>query len=185
MSDKEIPGPTKEQKSLVFGNIKKAIILAIALTVLTYFLAPSILINTVEKRLIFTLRCQIFSVLTIMIGIQVVGGRRAETPAMDSTSPYKDKQIEIGNKYLQNTVEQIIMNKICQLILSTYIVDMKWIMLMEFIFVSGRVMFLIGYLKHPLQRSFGFAFTFLPTVAVILLNIANVLFYKPWYGLMD
>ena len=89
---------------------------------------------------------------------QLVGAVRAKD-AWDPTNPATAHLTEVPNKILTNTVEQALMFIPSTLILSTYLAEHQMAMIPIFIimFAVGRLLFAIGYLKHPLYRSPGFA----------------------------
>jgi hypothetical protein len=44
------------------------------------------------------------------------------------------------------------------------------------LFVLGRILFWVGYHKHPYLRAFGFGITFYPTVAIYIWFVLLILF---------
>lgn len=159
---------TKNQKQVVC-QATAAIIFCSAFTIVSYHLFPfkfSSMPSTIE-RLIFTIRCELFSLLMLLTGICIVGNVRFLTTAIDGSR--NNKNVEIHLRYLQNTLEQFILLFIGHLILCSYITEhqMKLIPILVILFVIGRMVFWIGYLKSPTGRAFGFGTTFYPIVTVL------------------
>ncbi|XP_014679454.1 PREDICTED: uncharacterized protein LOC106819320, partial [Priapulus caudatus] len=133
--------------------------------------------------LIYTLRLQVFEVLTLALGIIVVM-RKSHAPPSD------DSKVEppsaIARKALTNTVEQLLLCVICQGALATYLDEatMKLIPLLVTLFVFGRVTFYVGYLgAPPTRRAYGFAATYFPTVVTMFCCVYYAVARGPGYGL--
>lgn len=76
--------------------------------------------------------------------------------------------VDVRNRILRNTTEQFILHVMAMLTLTLFLegTSMKVIPILSGIFLTARIAFQIGYISSPIKRAYGFASTFLPTVAV-------------------
>ena len=121
------------------------------------------------EKLVFTLKWQSFSVMMLFFGIAVVGRVRATTTAVDPVYGKGEHLLYVEARYLQNTMEQLILSTTGQLILSVYVsaaVLTRIIPVLVIMFVVGRFLFYFGYKMDPLKRAYGFSMTFIPSVLV-------------------
>lgn len=133
------------------------------------------------EHIVYTLRWQSIPVLTLLFGINRVGNKRFSTIAIDPVSGGGEHLLAIEARYLQNTLEQLIVSVSGQVILSTYLsasTITRVIPMLVVLFVTGRVLFYIGYKMHPLKRAIGFSMTFLPSVAVHTYCVFCFLYYR-------
>ncbi|CAH1776313.1 unnamed protein product [Owenia fusiformis] len=127
------------------------------------WLMPPIVFISMWERILYTLRCQVLSVGMLLAGVIVVMITRANTTAINPLSERGEQYVKLDNRYLQNTLEQLVLSILTQLFLATYLEDLWVIPVMTFLFVLGRISFWIGYKWMPLYRSFGFMLTLVPT----------------------
>eukprot|EP00090_Calanus_glacialis_P014126 TRINITY_DN22792_c0_g1_i2.p1 TRINITY_DN22792_c0_g1~~TRINITY_DN22792_c0_g1_i2.p1 ORF type:complete len:212 (-),score=54.16 TRINITY_DN22792_c0_g1_i2:61-675(-) len=113
---------------------------------------------TTSDRLVLTLQYHTLTMVVVYFIFSLVGAVRAKD-AWDPTNPATAHLTEVPNKILTNTVEQALMFIPSTLILSTYLAEHQMALIPIFIimFAVGRLLFAIGYLKHPLYRAPGFA----------------------------
>ena len=126
-------------------------------------------VSSVLDHVIFTIRCQSFSAMTFLFGIARIASMRFVTIAMDPVSGKGDQLISIDARYLQNTLEQLVLSVLGQLILSTYLttgVLTRVIPSLVALFVIGRVLFYVGYTESPVKRAAGFGMTIYPSIVV-------------------
>ena len=67
----------------------------------------------------------------------------------------------------QNTLEQLVMFVPSIWLFGTY-VNATWAALLGLVFVVGRVLYLVGYVKDPAKREVGFALSSLSVVVLLL-----------------
>ncbi|HEY9632236.1 MAG TPA: MAPEG family protein [Coleofasciculaceae cyanobacterium] len=168
-----------QQQKIVFKGVIAALVFSISFVLIAYFLValPLPILDTVEQRLIFTLRCQIFPVLMLFTGIAAVANDRFLSPAINPLAGAESEGIRVHLRYLGNTLEQFVLFFIANLILSTFLDanTIKLIPILAMVFVLGRLAFWFGYLKNPLYRAFGMGVTLYPTAAVLLYDAYRVL----------
>ena len=119
------------------------------------------------SRLAFALRWMLLPGSCLLLGV-IVAARRGFVPdAIDGTRTPTSRSLEINLRYNQNTLEQTVLACIvwANLAVSLPIAHLALIPAMAALFATGRVAFWVGYLIHPMGRSFGMVLTVLPTVA--------------------
>ena len=133
------------------------------------------------EKLVFTLKWQSLSVMMLLFGIGAVGRVRASTSAIDPVYGKGEQLLYVEARYLQNTVEQLILSTTGQLILSVYVsaaVLTRIIPVLVILFVVGRFLFFFGYKMDPLKRGYGFSMTFIPSVLVHIYCLFCFFWYK-------
>ena len=147
---------------------------AVVLVILGYkFLPLSIpALPSTADRLAFTLRWQVLPLVTLFAAVLNVALRRYNSRASDPLSGKDQHIVKLPIQFLQNTLEQMVLHVIGQLILTTYLdtEHMKVIPLLAIIFVIGRVTFWFGYQSDNLNhtnRAFGFAMNIFTNAAVL------------------
>ena len=157
-----------EQKKVVYQAIA-ALTFCFAFAIISYYVFPFKLssMSTMIERLIFTIRCELFPLIMLLLAICTVGNIRFFTDAIDGSR--NNKNVEIHLRYLQNTLEQFVLLLVGHLVLCTYLTEhqMKIIPILVTLFIIGRTAFWYGYLKSPTGRAFGFGTTAYPTVIVL------------------
>lgn len=152
------------ERQIIFRNaVRTGIGVVIAFFVLYVFVPmPVPPLPRMIDRLVYTLRLQSFSVLTLIGGILLVSLQRYFTIAIDPINGRGEHHVAVSTRYVTNTVEQYIVNFIGQMILTTYLPEkqMKVIPILVIIFVFGRISFYFGYRKSYLNRTVGFITTF-------------------------
>ena len=166
------------ERQIIFVNAARTCVgLVIAFIVLYGFVPlPVPPLPRLIDRLVYTLRLQSFSVLTIIGGILLVALQRYFTIAIDPINGRGEHHVAVSTRYLTNTVEQFIVSAMGQLVLTTYLPEreMKVIPILVLFFVFGRVAFLVGYRKSYLKRTVGFIATFGVSVVVWVFNMCLV-----------
>ena len=160
---------TQSQKTVLTYIFCSCILLFCFSMVAVFFPFPKPHLPTLLDRVVFTLRWLIVSLLSIMVGIILVGNVRFATAAIDPLDKSGKKYVEMRSKFLQNTVEQFLLHSFGLIVLSTYLSEenMHWVPLLVVLFVISRALFFVGYSMHPLKRGVGFSMTFLSNNLVI------------------
>jgi hypothetical protein len=125
-------------------------------------------------RLEYALRCDVFAALCLLAGVGKIANRRFFTP--DAIAGGPSPSIEIDLRYLQNTLEQLVLAIVAHLALVTIVApeSIRAVAVLVMLFVIGRVTFWIGYHRSGSARAFGFATTFYPTVAVYAYVVSRI-----------
>lgn len=169
---------TRINASLVFGIIVFSL-------GYNFMPVPSPRLDTVEKRLIYTLRWLFISTWTLLLGICRISSIRFFSKAADPIGGNSEHLVCVHKQYLQNTLEQLFLHVIGLLTLSSYLTadSMQVIPTLVLIFFFARILFWIGYTISPLSRAYGFALTCGPSICVFVYSL--FCFYKssPMSGL--
>jgi uncharacterized membrane protein YecN with MAPEG domain len=167
-----------QQKIVVISAIA-ALVFAVGFVGILYFwvLLPLPNLETLEERLIFTLRCQIFPALMLFAGIATVGNYRFLSPAINPLAGAESEAMKVHLRYLSNTLEQVVLFMIVNVIFSTFLnaQTIKIIPILAILFVVARLAFWFGYLQSPMYRAFGMALTLYPTAILLFYDIYHVL----------
>jgi len=168
MSSGHIPKWSAETERDVSRRIVLGLILAGTLFTTGFYFFPLKLpiMDNVLDRLIYTLQWLMFSALTLPMGMVGVFGKRRGTVAANPIDGKFEHLLQTQKNILQNTLEQFVFHFVGLITLSTYLSPetMKAIPMLVIVFVTGRIIFKVGYERDPMQRTYGFAMTFLPTV---------------------
>ena len=170
-----------EERQKVKHRGAAGVAIAVISTVLGYYFAPFAVPgeDSLTARLVYTLRWQIFPLMTLMFAIGRVADTRLETAAINPLSG-KEHLVEFQQRFLRNTLEQLIVHVLGQLVLCTFLSSesKRIIPPMALLFVAGRILFWIGYRTDPLKRATGFAMNF-PTAIVTVIYCALCMM---WHG---
>ncbi|XP_012944457.1 transmembrane protein 79 [Aplysia californica] len=152
------------ERQIIFRNgVRSGIGLAAAFFILYAFVPiPVPPLPRMIDRLVYTLRLQSFSVLTLIGGVLIVSLQRYFTIAVDPINGRGEHHVAVSTRYLTNTVEQFLISFVGQMVLTTYLPErqMKVIPILVAFFVFGRVSFYLGYRKSYLNRTLGYVATF-------------------------
>ncbi|XP_060071976.1 uncharacterized protein LOC132551849 [Ylistrum balloti] len=161
-----------DDRKYVRNNIIGGVITCVVTCILGFMLLPAPMprLETVSMRILYCLRWQIWSVLTLTAGIFVVANKRFFTSAIDPIEGRGEHLIEVHKRYIQNTMEQLVLHVASSALLASFLSpeSMMIIPIRVFLFVFGRVTFWYGYMKSPIKRAFGFQVTFAPSVVSLL-----------------
>lgn len=142
-----------------------------AIASLAFALLPPVTVQlTLEQRIAFAIRCTLVASWTLVAGILAVASKRFTSEAIDPISGAEPPTLRIHARYLQNTLEQLILFCISSTALATLLEaeELKLLVVATLVFILGRVAFWIGYLKNPLLRIPGFNATFYTNVGMMV-----------------
>ncbi len=133
---------------------------ATALWLATYFLLPP-LTGMAESlaRLVFALKCGCVAVLfCFVLGIEAIAHERLRSPAIDPLAGYETRRMTINLRYLQNTLEQLLVF-LPGLFGLAYYCDsgaaMRAVAATTLVWIAARFAFWIGYHQGALHRAAG------------------------------
>jgi hypothetical protein len=126
------------------------------------WLGPTIpQMDTVADRLIFAFKCWCFAVLfCFATGIDAVAHERLQSPAFDPLIGYETKRLRINLRYLQNTLEQLLVFTPGLFGLALYSEGgdgMRAVEATAVVWILFRFAFWIGYHCSATMRSLGAA----------------------------
>ena len=125
-------------------------------------------------RLAYALKWEVVAALCLLAGVAKIANRRFFIPEAIDGAP--TPSIEIDRRYIQNTLEQLILAMVAHLALVTIVApeSIRVIAVLVTLFVIGRVTFWIGYHYSGPARAFGSGTTFYPTVAVYVFLLSRI-----------
>jgi len=128
------------------------------------------------SRLAFALRWDIFPTFMLLLGIGRVGNARFKSSVAITGATPEEGPLAIDKRYLQNTLEQLVLVLIAHLVFATLAPADKLhlVPVAAMWFVVARIAFLVGYHKAPTARGFGFGSTFYPTVVFLIYDAIAV-----------
>ena len=150
----------EDQRSTVVTEIAIAFPVAVALWLATYFgLPPLAGMEETLARLVFALKCSCIAILfCFLTGIEAVAHERLRSPAIDPLSGYETLRMTINLRYLQNTLEQLMLFIPGLLGLAVYCSSgrsMRAIVATTAVWIIARFAFWIGYQRGSQHRAIG------------------------------
>jgi hypothetical protein len=150
----------RHKRSAVFLEIAAAFPIAIILWLAVYYLVPPIDgMDDTLARLVFALKCCCIAILfCFLTGIEAVAHERLRSAAIDPLSGYETPRMRVNLRYLQNTLEQLVLFVPGLFALAVYCSDgraMRVVVATTMVWIVSRVAFWIGYQYGPLHRAIG------------------------------
>lgn len=169
----------REQQNKVKKGVVVAIVCSAFFIAASFSLFPFVLRDAegLTSRLVFTIQCELFAGFVLFAAIATVGNQRfLSRDAIEGTTNLSGS-IEINRRFLQNTLEQLILAIIAHFCLVT-VVDPSSVKIVPILvgwWILARLAFWYGYHRTPVGRAFGFAATMYPTVAAMLYSTYKLL----------
>ena len=118
-------------------------------------------LTNVAARLGYTVRALTFAALPLLIGKVTVANARFSTDAIDPTRHAENRAMEINGRFVDNTVQQLLLFSIATLALSPALTPsgLRVIPIAVTVFVIARVVFWVGYRVRPIYRAPGMSAT--------------------------
>jgi len=150
----------RAQRSTVTTEIAVAFPIAVAIWFGTYYgLPPLAGMEDTLARLVFALKCSCIAILfCFLTGIEAVAHERLRSPAIDPLSGYETRRMTINFRYLQNTLEQLMVFIPGLLGLAVYCSNgrsMRAVAATTVVWIVARLAFWIGYQRGSLHRAAG------------------------------
>lgn len=140
-----------------------------------YLVPPLAGLDTVSSRMLFTLKCFCAAVLFCLVtGIEAVAHERLSSPAFDPLLGFETRRLRVNQRYLQNTLEQIVAFGAAISGLATYSPDgraMRAVLATTVVWILARFAFWIGYHRGAAMRGIG-----APGVALSLIVLLYVVY---------
>lgn len=115
--------------------------------------------ESLSARMVFTLECVALAVLFCLVtGVEAVAHERLFSPAFDPFSGFETRRLRVNQRYLQNTLEQVIVFAAGLFGLAAYSHDglaMRAVMAMSIVWILARFAFWIGYHRSAAMRGLG------------------------------
>jgi uncharacterized MAPEG superfamily protein len=115
--------------------------------------------DSLGARMLLTLKCFCIAVLFCLVtGVEAVAHERLTSPAFDPLVGFETRRLRVNQRYLQNTVEQIIVFAAALFGLAAYSPDgaaMRAVVATTVVWIIARGAFWIGYLQSAALRGLG------------------------------
>jgi hypothetical protein len=126
-----------------------------------------------STRLLVATKCMAVATLfTLVAGVEAVAHERLQSDAFDPLAGHETKRLRVNLRYLQNTLEQLIVFAVGLLGLAAYLTDggaMRAVPAATIIWVLNRFAFWIGYHRSAAMRGLG-----APSMALSLIILLYV-----------
>jgi hypothetical protein len=110
-------------------------------------------------RMLFTLKCCCVAVLFCLVtGVEAVAHERLSSPAFDPLSGFETRRLRVNQRYLQNTLEQILVFAAGLFGLAAYAPDgaaMRAVLATSIVWIVARFAFWLGYHRSAAMRGLG------------------------------
>lgn len=148
------------QRRALMAGVLVALPLALAVWFALYaWLPPLAGMASTGNRLAFALKCCCVAVLLcLFMGIEAVAHQRLGSAAIDPLQGAESPRMKVDLRYLQNTLEQLLLFIPGLLALALYCADgraMRAVVASTVVWIVARYAFWIGYHKAPRYRAPG------------------------------
>jgi hypothetical protein len=147
---------------------------------IAYLVPPLAGMDSLGGRMLFTLKCCCLAVLFCLVtGVEAVAHERLSSSAFDPLSGFETRRLRVNQRYLQNTLEQILVFAAGLFGLAAYSPDgsaMRAVLATTVVWVLARFAFWIGYHRSAAMRGLG-----APGMAlsmIVLLYVAGRIGYE-------
>lgn len=150
----------RRQRTVGVAGIAAASFLASALWLsIDYWMLPLPGMDSLGARMLLTLKCCCVAVLFCMVtGVEAVAHERLTSPAFDPMAGFETHRLRVNQRYLQNTVEQIIVFAAALFGLAAYSPDgsaMRAVVATTVLWIVARAAFWLGYQRSAAMRGLG------------------------------
>ncbi|KAI5618226.1 transmembrane protein 79 [Silurus asotus] len=131
------------------------------------------LLDSAPLRLVYTLRCSVFAVIPIVLGVLVLGVSRVRYRSLKPHCDGEVEEVNIHRRYVDDSVSLFLLHFLQLGVLAVYLNQnlLKLVPLLTIIFAIGRVVYWIAAAWGSSLRGFGFGFSFLPMLTMLVANL--------------
>ena len=126
---------------------------------IAYLTSPLVDMESLSTRMLFTLKCWSLAVLfCLVLGVEAVAHERLASPAFDPLSGFETRRLRVNQRYLQNTLEQIVVFAASLFGLAAYSPDgsaMRAVVATTVVWILARFAFWVGYHQSAAMRGLG------------------------------
>lgn len=150
----------RQQRTIGLAGIAAASLLASVLWLgVDYLMSPLPGMDSLGARMLLTLKCCCVAVLFCLVtGVEAVAHERLTSPAFDPLAGFETHRLRVNQRYLQNTVEQIIIFAASLFGLAAYCPDglaMRAVVATTVVWIIARLAFWLGYHRSAALRGLG------------------------------
>ncbi|XP_051577766.1 transmembrane protein 79 [Myxocyprinus asiaticus] len=133
------------------------------------------LLDSTPLRLVYTLRCSVFAVIPIVLGMLVLGISRLRYRSLRPRfeGEREVKQVAVHQRYVEDSISLFLLFFLQLAVMSAYLSQdwLKLVPLLTIVFALGRLLYWIAAACDSSVRGVGFGFSFLPMLAMLVANI--------------
>lgn len=144
------------------GMIAIAVAMPVALLLwltITNLVPPLAGMDSLGGRMLFTLKCYCLAVLFCLVtGVEAVAHERLSSPAFDPLRGFETPRLRVNQRYLQNTLEQILVFAAALCGVAAYSPDgsaMRAVLATTAVWILARFAFWVGYHQSAAMRGLG------------------------------
>jgi hypothetical protein len=144
------------------GMITIAVTMPVAILLwlaIAYLVPPLAGMESLDGRMLFTLKYWCLAVLfCLLTGIEAVAHERLVSHAFDPLAGFETRRLRVNQRYLQNTLEQIVVFGAALFGLAAYCPEgsaMRAVLATTVVWIVARFAFWIGYHRSAAMRSVG------------------------------
>jgi hypothetical protein len=150
----------RQQRKRGMAAIALAAFFALGLWLgIDHLMSPLAGMESLAARMLLTLKCCCMAVLFCLVtGVEAVAHERLTSPAFDPLVRFETRRLRVNQRYLQNTVEQIIAFCVSLFGLAAYCADgaqMRAVVATTVVWIVARGAFWIGYHRSAAMRGLG------------------------------
>jgi hypothetical protein len=154
------PFDFRPQRAVGIAGIAAASLLALGIWLgIDYLMSPLPGMDSLSARMLLTLKCCCTAVLFCLVtGVEAVAHERLTSPAFDPLAGFETRRLRVNQRYLQNTVEQIIVFAASLFGLAAYSPDgsaMRAVVATTVVWIVARAAFWLGYHRSAALRGIG------------------------------
>ncbi|MFM0592716.1 MAPEG family protein [Paraburkholderia dilworthii] len=155
------PAPDfRRQRAVGMAGIAVASLFASALWLgIDLWISPLPGMESLGARMLLTLKCCCAAVLFCLVtGIEAVAHERLTSPAFDPLVGFETRRLRVNQRYLQNTLEQIVVFAAALFGLAAYSPDgssMRAVVATTALWIVARAAFWLGYHRSAALRGLG------------------------------
>lgn len=167
----------QERKSGIAAIAASVAISSILWVALWQLLPPLSGMDSLQARMLVALKCVALATLFCFVaGIEAVAHERLQSNAFDPLQGHQTERLRVNLRYLQNTLEQLVVFAVGLFGLATYLDSgpaMRIVIASTVVWILNRFAFWIGYHRSAAMRGLG-APSMLIGLAMLLYVVARI-----------
>jgi uncharacterized MAPEG superfamily protein len=150
----------KQQRRSGMRMIALALVVGIAVWLALYRLLPPLVgMDELGARMVVALKCVAVATLFCFVaGVEAVAHERLQSDAFDPLAGHQSKRLRVNLRYLQNTLEQLIVFAVGLFGLAAFLSTgeaMRAVVATTVVWILSRFAFWIGYHRSAAMRGLG------------------------------
>ncbi|XP_065154282.1 transmembrane protein 79 [Paramisgurnus dabryanus] len=132
-------------------------------------------LDSAPLRLVYTLRCSVFAVIPIVLGVLVLGVSRLWYRSLKPRfeGEMEVKQVAVHQRYVEDSISLFLLYFLQLAVMAAYLNQdlLKLVPLLTIVFALGRLLYWIAAACESSVRGVGFGFSFLPMLVMLVANL--------------